>query len=457
MRSRSSTSDWLRRGMRCFDAGTALLVSWLMIALLPELDHTDSIEYPLLILAGSMLLPACGELLGLYQPWRGRSLYSMLGVYAVSWLSTILLISLLLIVTHSTETFSRMWMAVSALSVLVAGSLFRAVLYSYLRYLRSQGRNLKRVLLIGPEPNLRLLGNRLSGMPYAGYQITQRMVDNGGETLDDNLRELAEASVFQRDYDEIWLSYPLSQGEKVRCLAGEFARVPVSVRYFPDLSDVRLLNHRAAQVAGMYSLDLNYSPLDGPRRLVKAMEDRVLGLVLFALFLPPMLIIAALIRWKMGGPVLFKQQRHGLDGKTFRIYKFRTMATGDLPGTPQARPNDPRITPLGSWLRRTSLDELPQLYNVLQGRMSLVGPRPHAMDHNAYYKDVIESYMQRHRVKPGMTGWAQVNGLRGLTDSVEVMRKRVEYDLYYIDNWSLGFDLKILAMTVTRGFINIQP
>lgn len=443
--------------MRCFDAGTALLVSWVLIVLMPELEYTDSLEYLLLILSGSLLLPACGELLGLYQPWRGRSLYSMLGVYAASWLIAILLISLFLVATQSTQTFSRLWMGFSALAVLATGILLRSVLYTYLRYLRSRGKNLKRVLLIGPEKNLRYTEQQLSSLAFIGYTVTQRIVDDHSANVSSTVAELAHNSTFQRDFDEIWLSYPLSQGETVRRLAGDFAGVPVSVRYFPDLSDVRLLNHRAAQVAGMYSLDLNYSPLDGPHRLVKAIEDRVLGLGLFVLFLPLMLVIAAVIRWKMGGPVLFKQQRHGLDGKTFRIYKFRTMATGDLPGTPQAQHNDPRITKLGTWLRRTSLDELPQLYNVLQGRMSLVGPRPHAMDHNDYYKDVIESYMQRHRVKPGMTGWAQVNGLRGMTDSLDDMRKRVEFDLYYIDNWSLGFDLKILAMTLTKGFVNHQP
>ena len=143
--------------------------------------------------------------------------------------------------------------------------------------------------------------------------------------------------------------------------------------------------------------------------------------------------------------------------KCFRIYKFRTMKPHSSNTTQQATHDDQRITRLGSFLRRTSLDELPQLYNVLQGRMSLVGPRPHAMDHNDHYKDRIDIYMQRHRVKPGMTGWAQVNGLRGITDDVKTMQKRVEYDLYYIERWSLGFDLRILAMTLTRGFINTQP
>ncbi len=463
MRPKSTSSDWLRRGMRSFDAATAAACAFALLALMPGIEQVSGIEYPLLILFGSLLLPACGELLGLYQPWRGRSLFTMLGVYTAGWALTIGLLSLFLVVTQSATIFSRLWMASAAGGVLGAGLLVRGCLYVTLRALRARGRNHKRVLLIGAPGNIQRIQRRLVDMPFLGYQLGQILVDareegagQEGELLA-RVEALAQESVFQRDFDEVWLTYPLAHGERVKQLASALTMVPVDVRYFPDLSDVRLLNHRVTQVADMFSLDLNRSPLDGPRRLIKMLEDRLLGLVLFLTFLPVMLLIALLVRWRMGSPVLFKQHRHGLDGKRFRIYKFRTMAVHRAEGTPQARPGDPRVTPLGAFLRRTSLDELPQLYNVLQGRMSLVGPRPHAMDHNEYYKDEIEAYMQRHRVKPGMTGWAQVNGLRGITEDVALMRKRVEYDLYYIDNWSLGFDLKILAMTVPRGFINRQP
>lgn len=454
-----AASEWLRRGMRSFDATIAFSVSLILLKTMPGLEYTQGIEYPLLILVGSLLLPACGEMLGLYQPWRGRSLFTMLGVYAAGWLLAIGLLSLFLVVTQSAIIFSRSWMALSALGVLASGLVLRAALYIMLRRLRARGRNHKRILLIGAPDNIARIQRRLNNLPYLGYRLGDTLCDpvEGGDALTDRVEALARRSVFQRDFDEVWLTYPLAEGERVKRLADALTLVPVDVRYFPDLSDVRLLNHRVTQVADLFSLDLNRSPLDGPMRLLKASEDRLLGVGLFALFLPVMLGIALLIRWQMGGPVLFKQDRHGLDGKRFRIYKFRTMAPHHAKGTPQAQPGDPRVTPLGAFLRRTSLDELPQLYNVLQGRMSLVGPRPHAMDHNEYYKDAIDAYMQRHRVKPGMTGWAQVNGLRGITEDVEVMRKRVEYDLYYIDNWSLGLDLKILLMTITRGFINRQP
>ncbi len=444
--------------MRSFDAGTAMLVCIAVLWLMPGLSLNNE-EYLFLSLLGCLLLPAVGEMLGLYQPWRGRSLYTMLGVYALSWLVALTLLSLLLVLTHSTQSFSRLWMGNAALVTLATGCVLRSLLYYWLRRIRARGDNLKRVLLIGRQSNVDRLKQRTDDMAHAGYGVTQTCVDDQTTDCLAQVQQLLEKCSFQRNFDEVWLSFPLSEGDKVRQLAALLIGIPVSVRYFPDLTDIRLLNHRMAQVVGLYSLELNYSPLDStPVRLIKALEDRLLGAALFIGFLPVMLLVALLVRLQMGGPVLFKQYRHGIDGKRFRIYKFRSMkqhASSDH--TAQATDDDPRITRLGAFLRRTSLDELPQLYNVLQGRMSLVGPRPHAMDHNEYYKDVIEDYMQRHRAKPGMTGWAQVHGWRGHTRGLGDMKKRVEYDLYYIDNWSLGMDLKILAMTAVKGFFNRKP
>lgn len=452
----SQGSEWLRRAMRCFDAGIATLVASTTLWLMPHID-LDGNDYLFLIIIGSLLLPAIGELFGLYQPWRGRSLYTMLGIYLATWLATIGLLSLLLVVIKGTQSYSRLWMGASALSVLAVGSVMRTLLYGYLRQLRAQGHNLKRVLLIGKKENIALLEKKIVEMPHAGYVVVGHYVDEDDTTFFHRMAVFAKENIFQRNFDEIWLGYPLIQGNRVRHLMRLLAGIPSSIRFFPDLPDIRFLNHRITQVAGLYSLELNYTPLNGPMRLIKALEDRVLGLVLFTIFVPVMLIVAIAIKWSMGSPILFKQERHGLDGKRFRIYKFRTMLLHDDSQTKQASHCDDRVTPLGRFLRSTSLDELPQLYNVLQGRMSLVGPRPHAMDHNDHYKDHIDIYMQRHRVKPGMTGWAQVNGLRGITDDVKLMERRVEYDLYYIERWSLGFDLKILTMTLTKGFVNGQP
>jgi len=196
--------------------------------------------------------------------------------------------------------------------------------------------------------------------------------------------------------------------------------------------------------------------MHGINRLIKEFEDKLLAATILLIVSPVMLLIAAAIKVTSSGPVIFKQLRLGWDGRPIKVYKFRTMrehAEADGCIT-QATRADERVTALGRWLRRTSLDELPQFYNVLQGRMSIIGPRPHAIEHNHYYMGQIDSYMQRHKVKPGISGWAQVNGLRGETDTLDKMKKRLEYDLYYIENWSFWFDIKIILLTMSRGFVN---
>lgn len=452
----SASSGWLRRAQHGFDITVVFISASLPLLLVPSISVTDN-GYFLLILTASLLFPVVGELLGLYQPWRGRNFYAMLGAYIGVWASVLIILSLLLTVMQSDSVKPQRWMILAALSVVVIGISLRACIYACLRHLRARGHNLKRILVVGQADNVELITQRLSNTHHAGYVVTQHCIDCRSPRFLVRMRYLARESVFKRDFNEIWLGYSLAEGERVRQLMAIFSAVPVTVRFFPELPDIRLLNHRITQVTGLYSLTLNDTPLSGSMRVLKALEDRLLGTTLFICFFPLMIVIALLIRWQMGGPVLFKQYRHGLDGKQFKIYKFRTMALHNSRKTQQAFRSDPRITPLGAFLRRTSLDELPQLYNVLQGRMSLVGPRPHALDHNDHYKDHIEHYMQRHRVKPGMTGWAQVNGWRGNTETLHDMQQRVEYDFYYIDNWSLAFDIKILAMTLTRGFFNKQP
>jgi len=214
-----------------------------------------------------------------------------------------------------------------------------------------------------------------------------------------------------------------------------------------------LLGQRASEVAGITLIELNATPLDGPDALLKAVMDRVLSAVLLVLLSPLLLLIALLIRLHSPGPALFRQARHGGGGRIIQVLKFRTMFHHERPEDQrQARRGDPRITRLGAILRRSSLDELPQLINVLRGDMSLVGPRPHPVALNEKYAARLQDYMQRHRVLPGITGWAQVNGFRGETDTLDKMASRLEHDLYYIEHWSLGLDLRILARTALLGW-----
>jgi Undecaprenyl-phosphate glucose phosphotransferase len=236
----------------------------------------------------------------------------------------------------------------------------------------------------------------------------------------------------------------------------KLGELPVNVNLCPDLSDLPIAPRKLTLMQETLMISLFERPLTGWASVVKRAEDIVLSLLLLLACAPMMLIIALLVRLDSPGPVLFRQKRFGFNNNPITVLKFRTMRVeAALDATvPQARRDDPRITQLGRILRRTSLDELPQLFNVLMGDMSLIGPRPHAIAHNEYYAQIIDGYLRRHRVKPGITGLAQVNGLRGETATVAAMDARVKYDLYYIENWSLRLDLWILLRTLVVGFVH---
>ena len=228
----------------------------------------------------------------------------------------------------------------------------------------------------------------------------------------------------------------------------------VTQRLLPEIEEMRLLDRPVTEIIGLPVVNLNTSPLHGVGRIAKRAVDFTLALVILLIISPLLMIIALAIKGGSKGPVFFTQLRNGSDGMPFEMLKFRSMKQhNELDGTvTQATIGDSRVTRVGAFLRRNSLDELPQFVNVLTGSMSIVGPRPHAVEHNQYYRTQIESYMQRHRVKPGITGWAQINGFRGATEDIEKMRQRVNYDLYYIEHWSLWLDLKIICRTFIHGF-----
>ncbi len=216
-----------------------------------------------------------------------------------------------------------------------------------------------------------------------------------------------------------------------------------------------MLHSKLHQFGDFTKFRIYETPFKGMNSYIKRLEDIILASLILIIVAFPMLIIAILIKLTSHGPILFKQLRYGLEGEPFEVWKFRTMKVCENGKTIiQARKIDPRVTQLGRFLRQTSLDELPQFFNVLQGYMSVVGPRPHAISHNEIYRKLIPGYMWRHKVKPGITGWAQINGWRGETDTLEKMQKRVEYDLEYIRDWSIGFDLKIVFLTILKGWFH---
>ena len=229
--------------------------------------------------------------------------------------------------------------------------------------------------------------------------------------------------------------------------------VLVDIKWIPDTIGVQLLSNRVGDFLGFPAVDINMPAASGLNGVAKMAFDKLFCIVALALLAPLLVAIAIGIKTSSSGPVLFRQPRLGLNGRKFNVYKFRTMKPHhDIGMIKQVKKGDARVTKFGLFLRRTSLDELPQFFNVLLGDMSIVGPRPHALQHNRMYSDLLETYMIRHRVKPGITGWAQINGHRGETDTVEKMKRRVQCDVFYIRNWSMSMDLRIIAWTAFKGW-----
>ncbi|SYU74997.1 UDP-glucose:undecaprenyl-phosphate glucose-1-phosphate transferase [Klebsiella pneumoniae] len=255
--------------------------------------------------------------------------------------------------------------------------------------------------------------------------------------------------------DRIYISMPMSEEVKIKKLINELTDTTCSVILIPDIFTFNILQSRTEEINGIPVVPLFDTPLNGINMVIKRLEDIVLSVAILVLISPILLIISAVIKATSSGPIIFKQKRYGIDGKPIKVWKFRTMTVMEDGGdVVQATKKDARITPVGKFLRSTSLDELPQFINALRGEMSIVGPRPHAVAHNEQYRSLIQGYMLRHKVKPGITGWAQINGWRGETDTLEKMEKRIEYDLEYIRNWSIWFDLKIIFLTIFKGFVH---
>ncbi|WP_108444438.1 undecaprenyl-phosphate glucose phosphotransferase [Halomonas denitrificans] len=402
----------------------------------------------------ALLVVMLNTVLGGYTRWRITTISTLLGRLLLVWLVVALLATSIIYFSHAAQRYSRLWVGGTLLlSFAIAGGA-RVAVQLVLRGARLKGRARRSVFLVGPGHHLVNVAKGMRASPGEGYSIAG--VERISGSVGDAWLERMARRVTDCEAREVWICVPLEMGSIVRSIFYVLRNHTAEVRLIPDFRDMHLLNHRVSEVAGHYAIDLSVTPMNGMARVIKRLEDIVVGGMISILVLPVCIVIAIAIKINSTGPVLFKQYRTGANGKQFKVYKFRSMKLHQEKNgqVTQATKTDPRITSFGAFLRRTSLDELPQFYNVLQGRMSIVGPRPHALAHNEQYKELVESYMRRHKVKPGITGWAQVNGLRGETDTLEKMEKRVEYDLWYIDNWSVWLDLRIILLTVFKGFIN---
>ncbi|MDP1666752.1 MAG: undecaprenyl-phosphate glucose phosphotransferase [Methylobacter sp.] len=293
---------------------------------------------------------------------------------------------------------------------------------------------------------------RVGCMGFFDDRWSERLSEDKQHQPETLLGSIASAAEFVKTYNvqHIYIALPLSAQPRVMALLDELRDTTASIYFVPDIVSFDLIQANISTIDGIPIVAICESPFVGINSIIKRISDVVLSLFILLLIAPLMLLIAIGIKLSSPGPVLFKQRRYGLDGKEIVVYKFRSMTVmEDNEQVNQATRNDPRITRLGGFLRKTSLDELPQFINVLQGHMSVVGPRPHAISHNEMYRSLIKGYMIRHKVKPGITGWAQINGFRGETDVLEKMQARIDYDLDYLRNWSLFLDLLIIFKTIS--------
>lgn len=397
----------------------------------------------------------CFQLVGLYRSWRiastARELEQIVGGCFTLYLVLLWVSFLLGIIEKLSYQAVLTWMVILPMVLC-------AVRYSiriFLRYLRMRGYNVRKAVIVGSGELSGKLARLIDENPWAGTLLLGYFSDAPAEDMGQEHKWLGDLSmvssyVQRNELDVIYSTLPMCAAEKIQSLLAELSEATLSFYIVPDVFFVDLIT--GANVIYFDNLPiiaLRDTPLQGVNLFLKRAEDLVLASMILLLTSPLMLVIATAIRFFYGRPVFFTQWRYGLNGQAIKIYKFRTMnVCEDGYAFTQATACDPRVTRLGAFLRRTSLDELPQFINVLQGRMSMVGPRPHPVAMNEKYRKIIAGYMLRHKIKPGITGLAQINGMRGETETPGKIEKRIEFDLEYLRQWSLFLDLKIIFVTI---------
>ena len=411
--------------------------------------------HPAAVFRAVLLMLLAFPMFGLYRSWRGENITSEIGRIALAW--TVVMTALLIsewAVKNSGE-YSRLWLVSWFAAALALLGVHRWVGRRLLGSIRARGIDARKVVLVGATHAGRKIMAAARQSPWMGLDVigyVQTPYDD--QQVGTDVPRVGDLDSFIANLqhyapDQIWVALPMRAEAEIKRLLDATSELPVTIRLVPDLFGYELLNHQATQLAGVPVITLRGTRVEGHARIAKAVEDRLLALLILLLLAPLMLLIAVGVKLSSPGPVFYRQKRNGLGGKEIDVWKFRSMhehVESDGKVT-QATVNDPRVTRFGRFLRASSLDELPQFINVLQGHMSIVGPRPHAVAHNHYFRDRLDGYMQRHGVKPGLTGLAQVSGFRGETDTIEKMVQRVECDIRYINHWSIWLDLRIILRT----------
>ena len=435
----------------CFDILATLTLLYVLV-----LGKTDSFpdHYSMLAILTTLLMLVVYRERGIYSKHNIRTF--MANAYSIfkAWLVVIIVLVIIAFVTKQSALYSReviiVWFAL--------GSVVQITIHTATYYFARKTAKPENALIIGAGEISQYLTERINANPWMMNRVVG-VIDNDEQALANwkvknvpglgNIEQLKDI-ISQRNITALYISLPVNEMELMEKIHLDCLEKNISVYWLPPVFDTELISHNISQIGNVAVFSLSESSLTGQRSYNKKFLDYGLSITALVLLSPLLLLTAIAIKLTSKGPVLFKQKRHGWRGEVFNVWKFRSMCAhkeGDGEIT-QASQSDPRITMVGRFIRRTSIDELPQLYNVLNGTMSLVGPRPHAVEHNQFYSEKIEDYMARHNIKPGLTGLAQINNCRGETKTVEEMRRRVEYDLEYINNWSNKLDIKIIIKTL---------
>lgn len=448
-------------GLRLADAlvviGAGIFAYW---ARHGTFDITDI--YLTAVLVGAFLTATYMHFTSLYSFTNLMTFSLQFGKVTAIWGAVFVTLIGLAYFTQVSNSFSRFWVVTWFTTTLILFGMLRTGLAFQVERWAKRGELDINIAIIGTGEPAAKLARHLESTRSSGIAIVGMFGDD--EATGDKIAgypfkgSVDDLLVFIRSnrVDEIIIAIPWQDDDKIREITGKLQTVAADVKLCPEEISLEVPNLGYGEVAGIPMLKLSERPLSGWAVFAKGIEDRILATILLVLVSPLLIAIAVMVKLTSPGPILFRQPRYGFNNNEFSVLKFRTMRAAPEPDSrvEQATPQDPRVTRFGRLLRRTSLDELPQLVNVVRGEMSLVGPRPHAVAHNEEYSTVINEYLARHRVKPGITGWAQINGFRGETQTLDLMRQRVQHDLYYIENWSVLFDLRILVMTLFVGFVH---
>lgn len=454
LQRRSSISNMLQQAL---DGASIIAVSWGLIKY-----HFDSVAtltdfYLVMLFTLLGVLAITYDRFGIY---RSNANFAMKAtVLFKAWTVAFLVLLAIAFISKQTEVYSRSLIT----QIYIYGYFTQLVLHFIVRYFYQhillKDNQQQRVLIIGQCRLAHFFQHKLSSNPWLAEKVIgfiplpgdigPRSGRKGDPEILGNIDHLAKI-IDDQDIDKVYIVTPIASTPSLEKIFNDVAHKHVSIHWIPDIFSLRLINHSLNEISGMPVITLSETPLVGVRLLAKSIEDKVLSALILVIISPVLALVAIAVKMSSPGPVFFRQNRAGWNGKTFKIWKFRSMYihTEENGVVKQAEKNDKRITKVGAFLRKSSLDELPQLFNVLFGDMSLVGPRPHAIQHDEEYSQRIFDYFSRHHIKPGITGLAQVRGLRGETKDIDQMIQRIESDIEYINNWSISLDISIIIRTV---------